>query len=237
MSMSKSSTGDPDSENFWSAAENDFSFFGEEGEEQDECGIYQHDPDKYFPTAHLDDKIFVSHEDPRNAAAQAPGSPHGSFRSAENGLTIRSPAVLQSPRNLPLGRNRRSSSSTSGRDGESTTAEIAGSVATPNPVVKPQTPVKPDEPMLDVVAELAKFRREKKAENEAALLQWRIANNPHRTANGADTPSTVAEDKDLPFIEGHWKGEIKIVRNAAPKGRTGVVDVYGNYFEKGYLYP
>jgi hypothetical protein len=39
------------------------------------------------------------------------------------------------------------------------------------------------------------------------------------------------------FVEGHWKGEVKIVRNAAPKGRTGVVDMYGNYFEKGYLYP
>lgn len=39
------------------------------------------------------------------------------------------------------------------------------------------------------------------------------------------------------FVEGHWKGEVKIVRNAVPKGRTGVVDMYGNYFEKGYLYP
>jgi hypothetical protein len=39
------------------------------------------------------------------------------------------------------------------------------------------------------------------------------------------------------FVEGHWKGEVKIVRNAAPKGRSGMVDMYGNYFEKGYLYP
>jgi hypothetical protein len=38
-------------------------------------------------------------------------------------------------------------------------------------------------------------------------------------------------------VEGHWKGEVKIVRNASPKGRSGVVDIYGNYFEKGYLYP
>jgi hypothetical protein len=237
ISMSKSSTGDPDSETFWSAAENDFSFFGEEGEEQDECGIYQHDPDKYFPTAHLDDKIFVSQEDFRNGASQAPNSPRGSLRSLENGSTlIRSPTLLHSPRNLPLGRNRRSSSSTSGKDRESIVAEMTGSVPTSNPVAKPQTPVKPDEPMLDVVAELAKFRREKKAEHEAALLQWRIANNPYR-ADGAISNSTAAEDKDLPFVEGHWKGEIKVVRNAAPKGRTGVVDVYGNYFEKGYLYP
>jgi hypothetical protein len=232
MSMSKSSTGDPDSETFWSAAENDFSFFGEEGEEQDECGIYQHDPDKYFPTAHLDDKFFVPSED------HVPSSPHGSLRSLENGLTLmRSPTVLQSPRNLPLGRNRRSSSSTSGRDRDSIMAEVTGSIPTSNPVAKPQTPVKADEPTLDVVAELAKFRREKKAEYEAALLQWRIANNPHRTVNAVVVNGTTTDEKDLPFVEGHWKGEIRVVRNAAPKGRTGVVDVYGNYFEKGYLYP
>jgi hypothetical protein len=238
MSMSKSSTGDPDSETFWSAAENDFSFFGEEGEEQVECGIYQHDPEKYFPTAHLDDKIFVSQEDPRNGGSLAPSSPHGSLRSLENGSAlIRSPTLLQSPRNLPLGRNRRSSSSTSGRNRESIMAEMAGSIPTSNPVANPQTPVKPDEPMLDVVGELAKFRREKKAEYEAALLQWRIANNPHRTVNGALANAIVTDDRDLPFVEGHWKGEIRVVRNAAPKGRTGVVDVYGNYFEKGYLYP
>ena len=236
--MSKSSTGDPDSETFWSAAENDFSFFGEEGEEQDECGIYQHDPDKYFPTANVNDKIFVSPQDLISGANQMPSSPHGSFRSLENGATLmRSPTVLQSPRHLPLGRNRRSSSSTSGRDRESIMAEMGGSIPTSNPAAKPQTPTKPDEPMLDVVAELAKFRREKKAEYEAAMLQWRIANNPHSAANGADAKDAVTEDKDVPFIEGHWKGEIKVVRNAAPKGRTGVVDVYGNYFEKGYLYP
>ena len=238
ISMSKSSTGDHDSENLWSAAENDFSFFGEEGEEQDECGIYQHDPEKYFPTAHLDDKILVSHEDLRSGNSQAPSSPHGSLRSFENGSTLmRSPTLLQSPRNLPLGRNRRSSSSTSGRDRESIMAEVAGSIPTSNPVAHPQTPVKPDEPVLDVVAELAKFRREKKAEYEAALLQWRITNNPHRTMTGVVANGTAADEKDVPFVEGHWKGEIKVVRNAAPKGRTGVVDVYGNYFEKGYLYP
>jgi hypothetical protein len=204
MSMSKSSTGDPDSETFWSAAENDFSFFGEEGEEQDECGIYQHDPDKYFPTAHLDDKIVVASDD------HTPSSPHGSLRSLENGLTLmRSPTLLHSPRNLPLGRNRRSSSSGSGRDRESIMGETTGSIPKSNPIAKPQTPVKPDEPMLDVVAELAKFRREKKAEYEAALLQWRIANNPHRTMNGGVVNGTTTDEKDLPFVEGHWKGEIR----------------------------
>ncbi|KAK2743570.1 hypothetical protein FQN55_007168 [Onygenales sp. PD_40] len=38
-------------------------------------------------------------------------------------------------------------------------------------------------------------------------------------------------------VEGYWKGEVKIIRNPAPKGRSGFVDMYGNYFERGYLYP
>ena len=95
--------------------------------------------------------------------------------------------------------------------------------------------------MLDVVAELAKFRREKKAEYEAAVLRWHIVNNPHNPYNiSNDTVANgnvLLDEKDMPYVEGHWKGEIKIVRNAAPKGRTGIVDMYGNYFEKGYLYP
>jgi len=50
-------------------------------------------------------------------------------------------------------------------------------------------------------------------------------------------PGGEINDLDMKIVEGHWKGEIKVVRNATPKGRTGVVDMYGNYFEKGYLYP
>ena len=230
-SMSKSSTGDHDSENLWSAAENDFSFFGEEGEEQDECGIYQHDPDKYFPTAHSDEKILLSPDEMRHASTYMSGSPHGSLISIDTPSTLlRSPTVLQSPRNLPLGRNRRSSSAAnSAHSGETFRSELAGTIPTSNPVPKTSVPPTEMEPMLDVVAELAKFRREKKAEYEGALLRWRIANNPQ---NGA-----VVDERDMPFIEGHWKGDIKVVRNAAPKGRTGIVDMYGNYFEKGYLYP
>ncbi|OAX80876.1 hypothetical protein ACJ72_04786 [Emergomyces africanus] len=41
------------------------------------------------------------------------------------------------------------------------------------------------------------------------------------------------------YVAGYWKGEVKIVRNPMPKGRRsgGFVDIYGNYFERGYLYP
>ncbi|KIW61578.1 hypothetical protein PV05_01682 [Exophiala xenobiotica] len=54
---------------------------------------------------------------------------------------------------------------------------------------------------------------------------------------GSDITMKEINDIDMKFVEGHWKGEIKVVRNPTPQGRTGVVDMYGNYFEKGYLYP
>ena len=246
--MLKSSTGDLDSENLWSAAENDFSFFGEEGEEQSECGIYAQDPDKYFPTAHMDDKIALSSEEPSRENPLTNGVSQGPVRSPEIGSSLmRTATVLQSPRNLPLGRNRRSSSSASGREmiRGSLATEMTGSIPTSNPTSSPAPPQPVQEPMQDVVAELAKFRREKKAEHEEALLLWRIANNPHRGYASLDgrivdgnTPMpTPVDERDMPSVEGHWKGEVKVIRNAAPKGRTGVVDMYGNYFENGYLYP
>ena len=43
-SFGKSSTGDQDSENMWTAAANDFSFFDSRGEVEDECGIFDSDP-------------------------------------------------------------------------------------------------------------------------------------------------------------------------------------------------
>lgn len=89
--------------------------------------------------------------------------------------------------------------------------------------------------MVDLVAEIAKFRKQKKKEFENACLQWKSRDH----SNTIITPNRVAvrDDRDMPFVEGYWKGEIKIIRNAVPKWRTGVVDMYGNYFEKGYLYP
>lgn len=256
FNMLKSSTGDKDSEALWSAAENDFSFFGEEGEEEDECGIYQNEPEKYFPTANMDDKIICNPEDGhlRN------NSPYGSV-STLNSLAQRPPStlhpamprtqtLLQSPRNLPLGRNRRSSSTTSNRRKESIAStpragtplpsEMPGISLTSSPALHPPPSQAVEEPLVDLVAELAKFRREKKQEYEAARLKWKVRNNPNNPYNDANRNGSglvTPDEKDMPFIEGHWMGEIKIIRNAAPKGRTGVVDMYGNYFEKGYLYP
>lgn len=309
ISMSKSSTGDMDSENLWSAAENDFSFFGEEGEEKDECGIYQHDPEKYFPTARFDDKILITPDDTSfdNSGAN---SPHGSFQghSTLNPFLMNyggGNSTLRSPRNLPLGRNRRPSNESqrsgfghnfSNGDSRNSLAEMQGGPLSPKPMQSRLAPtsnpvqtsaIEEDEPEIDVVAALAAWRKERKQAYEQELARHRAsklnghANGFHGagsrpsssagprgygygydagatsftnggvagqangtpSASAASRPSTSSgaaidvNDIDMKFIEGHWKGEIKVVRNSTPKGRTGVVDMYGNYFEKGYLYP
>ncbi|KAI4219922.1 MAG: hypothetical protein L6R36_007983 [Xanthoria steineri] len=62
----------------------------------------------------------------------------------------------------------------------------------------------------DVVQALVKFRQDRKAAFEAA---WR---------RGEGT------------VEGHWPGEVKVLR--WQEGKTGMLDYYGNWFEKGYMY-
>ena len=62
----------------------------------------------------------------------------------------------------------------------------------------------------DVVQELSKFRKDRKAAYDRALRQ------------GFKT------------VEGYWPGEVKVVR--AQRGKLTTVDYYGNYFEKGYIY-
>ncbi|KAJ6096047.1 hypothetical protein N7486_006793 [Penicillium sp. IBT 16267x] len=90
---------------------------------------------------------------------------------------------------------------------------------------------------VDLVAQLAAFRREKKAEYEQLLRRER----GRRSTNGTEVSSifstSSAQASMAHFVEGHWKGEVKVVRNPMPNVRSGVVDMYGNYFEKGYLYP
>lgn len=161
----KSTTGDWDLENLWSAASDDFSFFGET-----ECGI-GYDQGRYSPM----------------------------------------PAFLDDDTRAPI---------------------------------------------VDVVSELASFRRRKKLEYEQAV---RFASQRRSTSdtlspqpqNSMASPRVLSPSSSgrasspVPgprlaiahHVEGHWKGEVKIVRNATPKGRSGFVDLFGNYFEKGYLYP
>lgn len=267
LDISKSSTGDRDSEALWSAAENDFSFFGEGGEESAECGIYDQEPDKYYPTISFDDKIVITNNDqfnghlsPQNVNSPRLSSPTTGYESSASTLAPSSPLMrngttLSSPRNLPLGRNRRTSNDMQ-RGGSSPSASSLRPASrscnasspspysempsttpvnrlqapTSNPTVHPQSIAEPPS-MLDVVAELAKWRRERKAAYEAQL----------RASSASMAVGSRLAEIEI-YVEGYWAGEVKVIRNAKKtlKGkmeRQGNVDVYGNYFEGGYLYP
>ncbi|KAL2857798.1 hypothetical protein BJY01DRAFT_115343 [Aspergillus pseudoustus] len=208
----KSTTGDWDLERLWSAASDDFSFFG-----ATECGIPEYAQANPFPMAALNETITVTPDNERSIPELAASFP--------TKLSLHSKKVLPA-----------SVSSQSRPSNRHFTAEHP--------------------PIVDLVAELASFRRRKKSEYEQAVRE----NYQRRSMNDALSPqscyaagsvSTVSPSPTLrapspipgpitsiaPHVEGHWKGEVKIVRNATPKGRTGMVDMYGNYFEKGYLYP
>ena len=321
---SKSSTGDRDSEALWSAAADDFSFFAEDGgEEEDECGIYGHEKEKYFPTAAVwDDKILLSPDDAERGDSPVIGQ-HRRHNSHGEGSGTLSPihaldargatvsgatSAWKSPRDLPMGRNRRLSNepgqgrravSPIGRgsfDGGGTyhhpqqqrtftsagqhTAELPGTMPTSSPVVgqqrrmqsrsqrpgslnspalhnptptanqygisPPISPLEPQETQLDLVSELAAFRKQRKAAYEAEVLKFRRFKAGLRPE---DTEGLIE-----PFVEGFWEGKIEIVRDASKGGgRKGVgggggvgglgraekkwmVDYYGNRFD-GFLYP
>lgn len=258
VTVSKSSTGDRDSEAMWSAAADDFSFFGAEGEESSECGIYEQEPSKYFPTIPFDEKFAVTSDDYFNGASGTPSTPRVQHHSPSLGNTsphgsnmtpstpISRTQFVSSPRNLPLGRNRRTIgepfprtptfASDSALTPRSPTAEGSASMSAPRSQATVAQPVQP--PLLDVVTELAKWRKERKAAYEQALLGRARANSG--SSNGDFAAARLAE-KEI-YVEGYWAGEVKVIRNSKQtvKGkleRTGKVDIYGNYFEGGYLYP
>ena len=66
-----------------------------------------------------------------------------------------------------------------------------------------------DAPPVDVVQELAKFRKERKAAYESAVA------------------------RGLLHVDGYWPGEVKVVRGHHVGGK---MDYYGNHFEKGGVY-
>lgn len=72
----------------------------------------------------------------------------------------------------------------------------------------PKTAQRKDAP-VDVVRELAKFRRERKAAYDNAAARGVL------------------------HVEGYWPGEVKVVRGRHTGGKT---DYYGNHFEKGGVY-
>jgi hypothetical protein len=231
----RSSTGDRDSENLWSAATCDFSFFGE-----DECGIPENDPEKYFPMAVFNEKVTLIPEDEDSGRS---GSPEADTSFASNSFQ---PAGAYS-------RNRSQTGSSISVLGS--VADARSSSITVNKGNGSNMPVAGTK-QVDLVAELAAFRRAKRLEYEEVVrvdrerrrMSWTASSHlspsagPIRPVSPSPSVTTMAAASAphlslAQFVVGHWKGEVKIVRNATPKGRTGVVDMYGNYFEKGYLYP
>ncbi|KKK14816.1 hypothetical protein ARAM_004869 [Aspergillus rambellii] len=216
----KSSTGNRDLEQLWSAAMDDFSFFDET-----ECGIPESDAGKYFPMAALNEKVTLTPDD-EDYDRQGISELEASF-----------------PPHIPVPRR-----------------QVPNKTPPLQPSAKNLSVSPPPAPEVDLVSELAAFRRRKKGEYEQVVrnsYQRRSLNgslspqNTLFTGSGSASGSTRAISPSPSLrglmsapltsiahhVEGHWKGEVKIVRNAAPKGRSGMVDMYGNYFEKGYLYP
>ncbi|KAJ5908919.1 hypothetical protein N7495_001601 [Penicillium taxi] len=187
--LTVSSTGDRDSEALWAAATDDFSFFGEE-----ECGIPESDPSKYFPMAILNEKVsLIPSDDDDGTESSLP------IRDISQRVITSSPEMRS-----PSHRNKKSTQH-------------------------------PPQNLIDLVAELAAFRRSKKAEYEQVMRRERGRLSTDSSLSGVFT--TTPHMSMAHFVEGHWKGEVKIVRNPTPKVRSGMVDIYGNYFEGGYLYP
>ncbi|KAL8814629.1 MAG: hypothetical protein Q9223_006161 [Gallowayella weberi] len=133
----KSSTEDADSEAFWAAQENDFSFFDDE----EECGLPSTESSSRISLATLSREMTIPSDSPKSPTIQHPNTAS---------------------------------------------------------------------PGKDVIQELIKFRKERKAAYESALKRG------EREA------------------EGYWPGEVKIVR--WPGGKTAEADYYGNQFDKGYIY-
>ena len=139
VNRTKSSTEDADSEAFWSAAENDFSFF----DKDEECGLPSIETDTYIPTSALSEKITMPTD-----------------RFQHDVLRL------------------------------SKTAE------------------QKDAP-VDVVQELAKFRKDRKATYESAV------------------------ERGVLHVDGYWPGEVKVVRGHHTGGK---IDYYGNHFEERGAY-
>lgn len=78
---------------------------------------------------------------------------------------------------------------------------------------------------VDLVAELSAFRRRKKAEYEELLRQDRARRGTASSLSPSPStplqPSSPTSSTNAlaigPFVEGHWKGEVNVVRSPAPK--------------------
>ncbi|KAJ5760622.1 hypothetical protein N7520_007778 [Penicillium odoratum] len=84
---------------------------------------------------------------------------------------------------------------------------------------------------VDVVAQLAVYRRGKSAEYEQLLQRERGRRGATETMS-SDLAAASVQGYMAHFVEGYWKGEVKVVRNPMAKVPSGVVDMYGNYSGK-----
>ncbi|KAK2749224.1 hypothetical protein FQN57_006840 [Myotisia sp. PD_48] len=73
------------------------------------------------------------------------------------------------------------------------------------------SPTGPDEPMVDVFTALANFRQAKRAEYNELLRKSRTRKN------GLAIDPDIQFSPVPPFVEGHWTGDVKIVRNSVSK--------------------
>jgi hypothetical protein len=211
----KSTTGDSDSERLWSSAMDDFSFFGNE-----ECGVPE--PHEEIARNILNKKVHLIPSDDDSDSIHS----RYSAVSELEGSIVASPTRDNSRLHKQL---QLASAQTESR--------------------KIRSPDIIDEPEVDLVSALATFRRTKKKEFEdleRASRQQVSPTSQSPMSISYSPSSSVSPPSDskttyhahLPLhVEGHWPGEVKVIRNSSPKGRSGVVDIYGNYFEKGYLYP
>ncbi|PGH27555.1 hypothetical protein AJ80_00796 [Polytolypa hystricis UAMH7299] len=78
----------------------------------------------------------------------------------------------------------------------------------------PKQPVPPQEPDIDVVAALAAFRRSRKATYEELVLRTgKMQMSPEERPVSLSSPADI----ESLYVEGFWKGEVKIVRNVLLK--------------------
>ncbi|OKL58826.1 hypothetical protein UA08_05621 [Talaromyces atroroseus] len=213
----KSTTGDFDSERLWSSAMDDFSFFGNE-----ECGVPE--PHEEIAMNILNKQI---HQIPSEDAIDSIHFTHSVLSELEGSTAA-------------------ASSTTRDNNGLRKRFQLAS--GQPD-FKKGRSPDAIEEPDVDLVSALATFRRTKKKEFEELqrVNRQQVSPTSHGSDSKSDSPSSssspplnsqTAHYTPLPLhVEGHWSGEVKVIRNFCPKGRSGVVDIYGNYFEKGYLYP
>jgi hypothetical protein len=86
--------------------------------------------------------------------------------------------------------------------------------STPPPLPEPREVDPVSQLMQDVIAEIGKFRRGKKATFEAV----------------------VQGGESEPEVEGYWPGDVVVVRKQGDDDDVRSLDYYGNRFESGWLY-